>query len=253
MRGRLIQALRFLAVGVGIVVLTSFSIDAADTISGSQTALSIFAKKITEATCPTGMVGYQIGERKLCIDIYEASVSKECQVVSVADTKPWTFVAAPQAKALCAKAGKRLPTPEEWYQAALGTPDGIGVCNIDGKLEVAGLFKDCKSGVGAFDMVGNAWEWVDGEITDSTYLGRSLPTEGYVSEVDESGVALKTQKTPEVVFNEDYFWTTSFGRFMMMRGGFYGSRSDGGVYAVHTKTEPTFASGAVGFRCVKDL
>lgn len=39
----------------------------------------------------------------------------------------------------------------------------------------------------------------------------------------------------------------------MMRGGFYRSGEDGGIYSIHADIEPTFSSGAIGFRCVIDL
>jgi formylglycine-generating enzyme required for sulfatase activity len=274
MRGKLASLGRFLFVGVGIIILTSFGIDAADTITGSQTALGILAKKVTNSQCPKEMLEYQIGERKMCVDIYEVGVGEsclflepksnkdtaineanpKCQAVSKEAGMPWTFVALPQAKALCAKAGKRLPSALEWYMAALGTPDNLDVCNLSGgAVNQTGESPDCHSGVGAKDMIGNVWEWVDSDINDAMLDGRGLPLEGYVSEVDQGGVATLTSLSPSVVFNEDYFWAGSFGRYAMMRGGFYGSKSDGGLYAVHAKTEGTFASGAVGFRCVKDL
>ncbi len=273
MKVKLLKIGRFLLVPIGVVFLTSFTIDASDSLRGSQTALSIFAKKMTEETCQVGMLEVVYDSVRFCVDEYEAGVSEGCLVLEPLSTKdtavniadpdcktiskkevtPWRFVAQPQAKALCAKSGKRLPSPYEWYLTALGTPDSTETCNSSTALSKTGEYQNCRSGVGAYDVVGNVWEYVDGEVVDGFLEGRGLPVDGYVAEVDQSGMAVRTTSEPDVIYNNDYFWSASFGHYVVMRGGFYGSRGDGGVYAMHAKTEPSFASGAVGFRCVKDL
>jgi formylglycine-generating enzyme required for sulfatase activity len=253
------------------VLLTSFTIDATDTLRSSQTALGILAKKATEVSCPADMVLVDRGEYSFCIDRYEAGVGEDCLVlspkspqdtaanandpdcepVSVAGELPWVNVNQAQAETLCAKAGKRLASAKEWYFGALGSIDDGVSCNLDGgSVSKTGSWSDCRSGVGAFDMVGNVWELVFGQVNDSVYQNRLLPIEGYVAEIDEDGLASRTALEPDAIFNNDYFWGSSYGRFILMRGGFFGSKSDGGLYAVHAKTETTFASGAVGFRCV---
>lgn len=264
------RSLQFISVTLGIIFLTSFSIDATDTLRGSQTALGILAKNMTDDSCQDGMVLVEKSDRSFCIDIYEASLSegciiknpasindtahnmaqKNCLPVSVAGQLPWTAVARPQAAELCAKAGKRLPTAEEWFLGALGTSDG-SVCNLDGELHKTGEFNDCVSGVGAFDMVGNVWEHTSETVVDGVYQGRKLPPAGYISLVDESGVALETGVEPSVIYHDDYFWSRESGYFTLIRGGFYGSGTDGGVYTAHAQTDQNFASGAIGFRCVK--
>jgi hypothetical protein len=52
------------------------------------------------------------------------------------------------------------------------------------------------------------------------------------------------------LFYSDYFWSTSEGAFGILRGGFFGSRSDAGVYAAHARTVPTSVGTAIGFRCI---
>lgn len=270
MKKNLKASLQFIIVTLGIILLTSFSIDATDTLRGSQTALGIFANKVTEDTCPSGMVRVEKADGSFCIDRYEVSPGpdciikvpesiidtannisqRNCQPQSVPSVIPWTSVARPQAAELCAKVGKRLPTSQEWYQSALGTTDGP-VCNIDGSLEKAGSFTECISGSGAFDMIGNVWEHTSETITDGLYQNRLLPTEGYVSVVDDGGVALETTPEASVLYHDDYIWTNEKGYFTLIRGGFYGSGTDGGLYAVHAKTDQNFASAALGFRCVK--
>lgn len=272
MKRKLWFAFRSLLVVLGVVLLTSFAVDATDALNGSQSALSIFAKKVAEGDCPTGMVRLDMADKSICVDAYENSFSADCPVsrpASVFDTQkninitdcqavpepgvtPAVFVTFHQAQSLCARRSARLPSPYEWYDAALGTPDS-NVCNIDGTLGPAGQWEACVSARGSFDMVGNAWEWVDGAVTNGTYNGVTLPQNGYVSEADRAGVALKTDTRPSPLFNDDYFWSAAEGSHVMMRGGFYSSGSDGGLYSIHADIEPSFSSAAIGFRCVKDI
>jgi formylglycine-generating enzyme required for sulfatase activity len=160
---------------------------------------------------------------------------------------------------MCARAGKRLPSALEWYRAALGTPDGRAdgkpVCNIDaiGKTspELSGEFPQCVSSAGVLDMVGNVWEWVDESIADGIYRDRLLPDAGYVSSVDQSGVAASVSEKPDSSFNNDYFWIEKTGVRGMFRGGFWGLGDRVGLYAVNATVETSFVGAGVGFRCVK--
>ena len=267
------NGLRFLMVTVGVIALTSFSIDATDTFRDSQSALGIFADKITEGECPKDMLLINTGGYDFCIDKYEVSVGESCPVsvpfsiqdtaknstdanclpASEPDKTPWTYVAQPQAVQLCAKAGKRLPTPKEWYLAALGTPDNPKNCNLAGKLSLTGEWESCVSGSGVNDMVGNAWELMEGEVVDKQFANKELPEEGYVEQIDDDGLATKTNNKPNPIYNDDYFWVRPEGKFVIMRGGFYGSKEDGGIYATHVQVDQNFASAAIGFRCVKLL
>jgi formylglycine-generating enzyme required for sulfatase activity len=264
---------RFFLVTVGIVVLTSVTIDATDTLRGSQSALGIFSQKLFADSCPSTMREIETSDGRVCVDVYEVSPSANCVISeprSVADTAlneadsdcvplsapntlPWLHVAQPQAAQLCAKVGKRLPTAEEWYAAAKGTPDSVSSCNLSGSLARTAAFPECVSGAGVFDMVGNVWEILADTITpESTWVG-TMPKEGYVALANEHGLPIETSSEPSIVFNSDYFWSGDLSYSTIMRGGYYGSRTDGGIYATHAKTAPTFASAAIGFRCVKSL
>lgn len=265
---------RFLLVTIGVVLLTSFTIDATDTMRGSQSALSIFSENVFADTCPKAMTEIETSNGPVCVDVYEASpglgcviaepksaadtalnaADADCIPVSDADALPWIHVAQPQAAELCAKVGKRLPTAEEWFVAVRGTPDGGQNCNLQGTLAKTGAFAQCRSGAGAFDMVGNVWEMLaDTVAKDSEWGGGAMPEEGYISLVSQNGLPIQTAPEPSVIFNGDYFWAGDLEYSTIMRGGFYGSRGDGGVYATHAKTAPTFASAAIGFRCVQSL
>ena len=80
---------------------------------------------------------------------------------------------------------------------------------------------------------------------------RKVPVTGYVSQVDSDGIAMESDSNASELFSSDYFWSNMTGAYGMMRGGFYGSKSDAGVYSTHAYTLPTTAGAAIGFRCVQ--
>lgn len=264
-------SLRFVFVTGGIIILTSLGIDATQYLNGSQSALSILARKATISDCPSGMVLINTSDKNFCIDIFEVSVGNNCplktpataldskqnvddsacQAESISEKLPWTSVTFLQAKEICAKRGARLPNNIEWYEAAIGSPDS-NACNTDGTLTDTGIRSECKSARGIYDAVGNAWEWVDGVVVDGEYEERQLPIEGYVNEVDHAGVATLTSDAPNPLLNDDYFWINSSGPVSMMRGGYYGSGKDGGLYSIYSKVPANFSSAAISFRCVLD-
>jgi hypothetical protein len=274
MKPKLLEVARFLLIAFGVVLLTSFTVDATDTLRESNTALSALVNKFNEKSCPIDMVQVNpaVGV-SYCIDKFEAGVGegcvftsplsadntalniadKNCKPVSQSGLLPWTYVSHNQAKQLCAKAGKRLPTAHEWYEAGLGVADSSDNCNLESQTVKAGQSTNCVSGVGAYDLVGNVWEYTDEMVFDGKLNGQNLPKEGYVSMADQSGIALATDLDSTNIYNQDYFWSLATGTYAIMRGGFYGSRSDGGIYAVHAATLPNFAGAAVGFRCALTL
>ena len=86
---------------------------------------------------------------------------------------PWVDVTRADALAACEAVGFRLCTREEWKQACGGRslqlqPYGWehdpGRCNDRkggaGELQPTGAYAECVSPDGAWDMVGNVWEWV---------------------------------------------------------------------------------------------
>lgn len=253
------------------VVVTTLAIDAADTLQGRGGTLLSSVVNSEVSGCPEGMVAVS-GVTFSCVDQYEASPSEECpksdttnQIDSrsnVDDSKcestsreavlPWVNVSREQARALCARRDARLPTNAEWYAVAAGMRDTKGSCNTDsGALEKTGTRAECRTESDVRDLIGNAWEWTSDDAIDGSFNGRALPESGYVTQVDQSGVAIASAPEAGELFSEDYAWTAETGAFGMLRGGFYGSRNDAGVFALHAGTLPTAPSAGIGFRCVQ--
>ncbi len=260
------------AVIFGALVITALGIDAADTLSGSRsTLLGQVISSGKESVCPDGMVQIPMAESFTCVDIFESSTDKTCphqnpineietrenleSVTCKAASEPkkdtWRFITREQAQTACIKAGKRLPKSDEWYMVSVGTLDSAQGCNTNSsgphKTDADGK---CVSALGVHDTIGNVWEWTSDDVINGRYQGRDLPESGYVVQVDSQGVAVLSNTVPSDLFYSDYFWSSHEGVFGMMRGGFYGSKSDAGVYAVHAQTLPTTAGTAIGFRCV---
>jgi hypothetical protein len=256
---------------VGALVVTALGIDAADTLTGKSGTLLSSVMTSTQG-CGDGMSSIDAVPGVMCVDRYEASPGKNCPVEDPANSlesyknaenkdcfpvskdgeRPWAFVTRDQAMQLCARAGKRLPTSGEWYALSLGMSQVERTCNIGkGTVALTGEHDACVAPNGVYDMVGNVWEWVNEDVIDGTYNGRSLPENGYVTQIDTTGVALTTGSSEEALFGNDYFWSVNEGFFGMIRGGFYGSGEDAGLYTVHADTLPTSASAGIGFRCIK--
>ena len=145
----------------------------------------------------------------LCIDRYEASLwdaasggtqipastclanGSDCGVGaanpiyarSEAGVLPSANITWYQALQACANAGKRLPTTTEWQMAAAGTPSGLASgCSFSGVATATASNAGCESTAGAFDMIGNVWEW-----TAELHAERSITTtnDGLVSTIGD--------------------------------------------------------------------
>lgn len=255
---------------IGAVIFSTISIFAADTMRGVERDFGILSRD-GGGGCAAGMSAFNINEQVVCVDMYEASPGElcpysipqsalesernantsGCYAASIEGEIPWSFVSLPQAQRMCAGAGKRLPTSAEWYHIALGTD--ADACIIKATSPQVTGTVTCVSGGGVFDAVGNVWEWVDETVVGNTFDGRTLPEEGYITSVDASGVAITSGIDKDELYGADYIWSKSEGVFGMIRGGFYGSETDAGLYTINASVPTSFASQGVGFRCVEDM
>lgn len=269
---------------VSATILSTLAVNAVDMrgyVASTMLGSLLFGVPAETKQCPEHMTLVESSLTPFCVDRYEASPGRSCvfanpesaeetslnladpacMPVSEASQEPWTFVSRHDAAALCEKAGKRLPSAQEWYLAAVGTNDRaeaftIEGCNLarnrgDGVARTGEGFR-CVSDVGAFDMVGNVWEWVADDVVDGVWQERELPNDGLVDGVDGAGMPYATNVEPDSLFKGDRFWLDRRGTMGLLRGGYYDSKHNGGVYSVYAASGPNFKGEAVGFRCVRE-
>ena len=174
------------------------------------------------AGCPDSGMG--------CVNFY---------AVSIAGVTPSRVLTWFQATAAARNAGKRLPTNAEWQTAALGTPDSVAVppCNDDsGAVAATGAAPGCVSDVGAFEMVGNVWEWVADWVPRST----TCVTNAWASSFSLADFQCLAGAAVDGLPGA------------LLRGGDYNNNGfKAGVYAVTGLNPPTTAQGNIGFRAAR--
>ena len=258
-------------IGLGALVLSTLGIFASDTLRGIDSDIGNLANLRDSGTCSGYTVPMKVDGTVMCVDMYEASPSKECLfqkissasesqrnvlgkdcfAVSEPNRDPWNYISLSQAQQMCAAAGKRLPTNNEWYAYALGTD--AESCVINARTFSKTGNAECVSSVGAIDVIGNLWEWVDENVVEGAFNGQTLPEEGYVASVDADGIALTSTASPMELYGEDYFWSKEQGVYGMIRGGFYGSGADAGLYTTNASVETSLTTLGIGFRCIEDV
>jgi formylglycine-generating enzyme required for sulfatase activity len=203
-----------------------------DIRSGRATAVELTAAGATQL----GILG----------DDYEpcendgGNCADDIYAVSLPSEMPSAFITWFQAQEACANSRKRLPTSAEWQVGANGTPDawpdnGTTDCNTSAAgpgVAHTGTRSGCVSARGAFDMVGNLEEWV------ADWVPRSTECSGWASFSDDA-MCLSGAST------------AGSGPGALTRGGSLVSGTAAGPLAVSGGKLPGFATGLIGFRCVR--
>lgn len=158
------------------------------------------------------------------------------------DDYPVILVSWHQADTFCHWAGGRLPSEAEWERAARGeapsrriypwgdAPPDCRRANMGGRLscvgdtDIVGRRRSGQSPVGAFDMAGNAWEWVE---------------DWYAADYYERGPSEDPQGP-------------AGGTLKVMRGGCWESGASSLRVSCRKAELPKAWADNVGFRCAYD-
>jgi len=167
------------------------------------------------------------------------SCADDIYAVSLPSVVPSASITWFQAQEACADAGKRLPTNAEWQVGVNGTPDAgpddlVTDCNTFSPFTVAptGSRSRCVSARGAFDMVGNLYEWV------ADWVPRSAACPGWGTFSNDSMCLAGASMTAN-------------GPGALLRGGDFGSGPEAGPLTVSASFGPFNFGPSVGFRCVR--
>lgn len=187
----------------------------------------------------------------------------------------------------CQSVGKRLPEDYEWFLASRGTPDeleapaiGEEACHhwndrsdlpqrtrkpkeavwqdtsYEWSIYNKGFIKTgsalrCRSAYGAFDMVGNLFEFTANSQSGKSYGEISLPPRNYVANINRDGIPIKTSSEPSDRFNHDYFWLDNENEHVFLRGGSWFDGEKAGVFSLNLILNQGIGDYNVGFRCAR--
>lgn len=161
--------------------------------------------------------------------------------VSLVGVTPSSRMTWFQAHAACENARKRLPSNAEWQAGVIGTPDpgpdnGSTDCNTASTFAVAptGSRSSCVSSRGAFDMVGNLYEWAADWVPRSTTCGTWGAGVSPTGD-DQCLAGAATTGEPGA----------------LLRGGYFSFGTNAGPLSVLGSVVPSNVDSGLGFRCAR--
>jgi formylglycine-generating enzyme required for sulfatase activity len=180
----------------------------------------------------------------------QGSVANLLYAQSVAGKLPSTYLSWFQAARACRASGKRLPTHDEWLEAAAGTMDpgsnngSGGPCNTSsGGKRLSGSGTACESSWGAQDMIGNVHEF---GAQWGASLGNTTP-----SASPWPGSAFAADATVNITSSAYGFSGAVMGMpAAMLLGGSAVDGTGAGVLSMNLSNGPVATNWNIGFRCV---
>ena len=167
--------------------------------------------------------------------------ANDIYAVSLPQVTPSSRLTWFQAQVACKNAAKRLPSNAEWQAAVLGTPDpgpdnGTTDCNTGSysTQSLTGSRTSCVSVDGAFDMVGNLYEWV------ADWVPRATACTAWSAGVSPTGD------------DQCFAGAAATGEpAALLRGGNYTGGALAGPLAVLATNPPSGPNITIGFRCTR--
>jgi len=233
--------------------------------------------------CPNTSTNQMVKAGYFCIDKYEAYLVSGSlgnvngnDTTAVAGSKPGVDPLASitwfQAQQACSNAGKRLCTNGEWQNAVAGTPDpgAIGSstsCNVasnagtgpyadaSGTPANTGAHSSCVSRWGAYDMVGNVWEWTADWATEPGWNG--VVSYWPVDKGSDGYWHGGKQDSTEPARGLDGSYKTygdgaeSHMPAAFIRGGSWDTGANAGSFALYVSNAPSPPGASIGLRCCK--
>jgi len=117
-----------------------------------------------------------------------------------------------------------------------------------------GTALQCISLVGAYDMIGNVWEWVnDTKNTSDIYSSGNTPVPSSsktITQINNYGVPVETGGTScSGLCNSDYYWVTSGSLTAGLRSGCWYLGAHAGRFCLNLYHAPSNTTSSAGFRC----